>query len=77
MNSISSLRRKMITSGLAGAALAFLPGSHMQSAERKAHPARESSSDTELGCELRNCQQSCASGCSSSCSQGCSLSRIQ
>jgi hypothetical protein len=74
MSSISSVRRKMITSGLAGAALAFLPGSYGHAAGRKAHPAGESSSGTELmlGCEFRNCQQSCEPGCSSSCPQSCS-----
>lgn len=76
MSSVSSLRRKMITSGLATAAFAILPGSYTHAAGRKAHPTWESSSDTEIGCEFRNCEQSCSQHCSQSCEAGCSIARI-
>lgn len=58
--SSENLRRKMITSGLAGLAIAFLPGSHARaSATRNTESNTGSCFDCEQGCE-----QSCQPGCS-------------
>lgn len=63
---LNELRRRMITSGLAGLALAFLPGSRSAaSALKDAESITEFCFDCEPGCEpgcMQSCQQARVNG---------------